>query len=402
MNAPDDSENHNVSSSATASSGSVAQFDPIQDVVADIKAGKIVIVTDDEDRENEGDLIFAAEKATPELLAFTIRYTSGVVCVPMLGSELDRLKLPLMMPPQTNTERLRTAYTISVDAAQGVSTGISAADRAHTIRLLASPQTQPEGFARPGHVFPLRYREGGVLRRAGHTEAAVDLVRLAGLRPCGVLAEVANDDGTMSRLPELMAFRKQFGLKICTIQDLIAYRCKEEKLVEQTEVSELQTACGRFTAYVYRNKLDGRQHLALVKGLIDRETPTLVRVQQGSLINDVFAPTASGRGTRVQDALAKLAQAEAGVLVYLVQANTGQLLKNMAADAPRGDQHASEDAASGRPTTGSTADLRDYGLGAQILHDLGVRKLRLLTNQPRRVVGLEGFGIELIDQVSIA
>ena len=401
MNAPDEPEIADVSSSAATSPGSVAEFDPIQDVVADIKAGKIVIVTDDEDRENEGDLIFAAEEATPELLAFTIRYTSGVVCVPMLGSELDRLKLPLMMPPQTNTERLRTAYTISVDAAQGVSTGISAADRAHTIRMLASPQTQPEGFSRPGHVFPLRYCEGGVLRRAGHTEAAVDLVRLAGLRPCGVLAEVANDDGTMSRLPELMAFKRQFGLKICTIQDLIAYRCKEEKLVEQTATSELQTAYGQFTAHVYRNKLDGRQHLALVKGLINRETPTLARVQQGSLINDLFAAAAPGHGTRVQDALAKLAQAEVGVLVYLVQANADDLLKEVVASASRLSPPKSREVTLSNPSINSTADLRDYGLGAQILHDLGVRKLRLLTSQPRRVVALEGFGIELIDQVPI-
>ena len=400
MNAPKDFDAH-VPASAPMSSGSTGQFDDIKEVVADIKAGKIVIVTDDEDRENEGDLIFAAEKATPELVAFTVRYTSGVVCVPMLGSELDRLKLPLMMPPQTNTERLRTAYTVSVDAAQGVSTGISAADRAQTIRLLASPQTQPDDFARPGHVFPLRYREGGVLRRAGHTEAAVDLVSLAGLRPCGVLAEVANDDGTMSRLPELMAFKQQFGLKICTIQDLIAYRCKEEKLVERTETGDLQTAHGRFTAHVYRNKLDGRQHLALVKGIINSEAPALVRVQQSSLVNDIFATGASDRGTRLQDALAKLAQAEVGVLVYLIQANAERLLENAATGVSRHESPTSEGASPGKLSMSSTADLRDYGLGAQILHDLGVRKLRLLTSYPRRVVALEGFGIELIDQVPL-
>ncbi len=399
MNAFDPSKDAHFLPSVPAPTASAVEFDRIQDVVADIKAGKVVIVTDDEDRENEGDLIFAAEKATPELLAFTIRYTSGVVCVPMLGSELDRLKLPLMMPPQANTERLRTAYAISVDAAQGVSTGISAADRAYTIRLLASPQTQPESFARPGHVFPLRYCEGGVLRRAGHTEAAIDLVGLAGLRPCGVLAEVANDDGTMSRLPELVAFKRQFGLKICTIQDLIAYRCKEEKLVERTETGELPTAHGRFTVHVYRNKLDGRRHLALVKGSIGRETPVLVRVQQGNLMSDVFATTAAGHGTRLQDALAKLARAEAGVLVYLVQADAEHLLKDLAASAPEHDADMPRGVSFNKPPVNSTADLRDYGLGAQILHDLGVRKLRLLTNQPRRVVALEGFGMELIDQL---
>lgn len=402
MNAPADSENTSVLPFGSTPPGVVAEFDRIPDVVADIRAGKVVIVTDDEDRENEGDLIFAAEKATPELLAFTIRYTSGVVCVPMLGSELDRLKLPLMMPPQTNTERLRTAYTISVDAAQGVSTGISAADRAHTIRQLASPQTQAEGFARPGHVFPLRYCEGGVLRRAGHTEAAIDLVSLAGLRPCGVLAEVANDDGTMSRLPELMAFKKQFGLKICTIQDLIAYRCKEERLVERTETGELQTAHGQFTVHVYRNKLDGRQHLALVKGTISSEKPILARVQQGSLINDIFAPVAPRHGTRLQDVLAKLAQAEAGVLVYLMQVNTGSLLRDNISSALQHGPAATGDASFNKPLSNSTADLRDYGLGAQILHDLGVRKLRLLTSQPRRVIALEGFGIELVDQIPMA
>ena len=399
MNAPADSETPRVLSSVAP--GATTDFDSIQDVVADIRAGKVVIVTDDEDRENEGDLIFAAEKATSELLAFTIRYTSGVVCVPMLGSELDRLKLPLMMPPQTNTERLRTAYTVSVDAAQGVATGISAADRAHSIRLLASPQTQPEDFARPGHVFPLRYCEGGVLRRAGHTEAAVDLVSLAGLRPCGVLAEVANDDGTMSRLPDLMTFKKQFGLKICTIQDLIAYRCKEEKLVERMETGELETGHGRFTAHVYRNKLDGRQHFALVKGVIDRETPVLARVQQSNLVNDIFSTGASGQGARLQDALAKLAQAETGVLVYLTQANVERLLGDTTATASRRDALAPESASANKPSINSTADLRDYGLGAQILHDLGVRKLRLLTSYPRRVVALEGFGMELIDQVPL-
>lgn len=381
-----------------ASPASLPVFDRIEEVIADVRAGKIVIVTDDEDRENEGDLIFAAEKATPELVAFMVRYTSGVVCVPMEGGELDRLKLPLMMPPQSNTERLRTAYTISVDAAQSVSTGISAADRAHTIRLLASPQTRAEDLVRPGHVFPLRYREGGVLRRAGHTEAAVDLARLAGLRACGVLAEVANDDGTMSRLPELMAFKERFGLKICTTQDLIAYRCKEEKLVEHLDTGELSSAYGQFTVHAYRNKLDGRQHLALVKGSVHGETPVLVRVQQGNLLEDAFAPVNVGGNARLQDVLAKLSQADSAVMVYLVPDIGDRLLAGPAVTR-RGAGSGSDEASAGKKPTAPTAVLRDYGLGAQILHDLGVRKLQLLTNQPRRVVGLEGFGLELVEQV---
>ncbi len=397
MNAPNDSDASRSPESIPHPPDSTLDFDGIEEVVADIKAGKIVIVTDDEDRENEGDLIFAAEKATPDLLAFMIRYTSGVVCVPMLGSELDRLQLPLMTPPQANTERLRTAYTISVDAAQGVSTGISAADRAHTIRLLASPQTQPQDFARPGHVFPLRYREGGVLRRAGHTEAAVDLAKLAGLRPCGVLAEVANDDGTMSRLPELMEFKRRFGLKICTTQGLIAHRCKEEKLVERTGADKLLTPHGQFTVYVYRNKVDGRQHLALVKGVISSEKLTLARVQNGNLINDVFAGAADGSGTRLQQILGKLAEAEAAVLVYLVQAGTEDL-QVTSVDPANHQLRTTGEVLLDKPSD----TLRDYGLGAQILHDLGVRKLRLLTSHPRRVIALEGFGIELIDQVPLA
>jgi len=253
------------------------KFAPIEAVLADLRKGRMVLVVDDADRENEGDLIFAAEKATPQQVGFMVRHTSGVICVPLPGAELDRLQLPLMT--QQNRERMRTAYTISVDAADGVSTGISAADRARTIRLLANPQTQPDELVRPGHVFPLRYREGGVLRRAGHTEAAVDLVRLAGLQPAGVLAQVVNDDGTMARLPQLVKFAKKHKLKLCTTASLIEYRRSREKLVAAVEVIKLPTDYGDFNLHLYRSELDGEHHLALVRGEVAGKRDVLVRVR---------------------------------------------------------------------------------------------------------------------------
>jgi 3,4-dihydroxy 2-butanone 4-phosphate synthase/GTP cyclohydrolase II len=256
-------------------------FDPVEEVLEALRQGQTVIVTDDANRENEGDLILAAEKATPEALSFMIRYTSGVICVPMQGNDLDRLDLPLMT--LQNNEAMRTAYTISVDAKTGVSTGISAADRARTIRLLADPDTQAEDLVRPGHVFPLRYREGGVLRRAGHTEATIDLARLAGLRPAGVLAEIVNDDGTMSRLPELFAFAQRHRLKICSIEQLISYRRAREKLIVKEQEVDLPTDYGRFRLHLYRSLVDDVHHLALVRGVISPVDPTLVRVHSECL-----------------------------------------------------------------------------------------------------------------------
>lgn len=380
-------------------SPSPSDFDPIEDVLADVRAGKIVIVTDDVDRENEGDLIFAAEKATPELVAFMVKHTSGVICVPMEGADLDRLALPLMTPLAANTERMRTAYTISVDAAEGATTGISAADRARTIRLLAHPGTQARDLARPGHVFPLRYREGGVLRRAGHTEAGVDLARLAGLRGAGVLAEIVNDDGSMARVPDLVDFKRKHGLKLCTIRDLIAYRRKQEKLIERMEVIELPTDYGDFTLYLYRNLLDDHHHVALVKGPIDPDQPTLVRVHSECLTGDVFGSRRCDCGSQLHAALEQIGAAEAGVLVYLRQEGRGI---GLAAKIHAYKlQQEGLDTVEANERLGFGADLRDYGLGAQILLDVGVRQFRFLTNNPRKVVGLEGFGLEMVEQLPI-
>ncbi len=374
-------------------------FDSIEAVLADIRAGRPVIVTDDADRENEGDLIFAAEKATAEMVAFMVKHTSGVICVPMEGAELDRLELPLMTPVEANAERMRTAYTVSVDAAEGVSTGISAADRARTIRLLAEPGTTARDLVRPGHVFPLRYRDGGVLRRAGHTEASVDLARLAGLRPAGVLAEIVNDDGTMARVPELLRFREQHGLKFCTIQDLIAYRRKREKLVERVEEIHLPTDYGDFRLYLYRNRLDEKHHLALVKGTIDKDTPVPVRVHSECLTGDVFGSRRCDCGSQLQAALSQIEEAGAGVLVYLRQEGRGI---GLAAKIHAYKlQEEGMDTVEANEQLGFAPDLRDYGLGAQILLDIGVGKFRFLTNNPRKVVGLEGYGLEMVEQVPI-
>src|SRR6202047_5112888 len=296
-------------------------FDPIDDVLEEIRQGHLVIVTDDANRENEGDLILAAEKATPELINFMIRYTSGVICVPMEGKDLDRLELPLMTV--RNTESMRTAYTISVDAKDGVTTGISAADRSRTIRLLADPGTEAQDLVRPGHVFPLRYREGGVLRRAGHTEAAVDLARLAGLSPAGVLAEVVNDDGSMSRLPDLIEFKRQHNLKICSIENLIAYRRAREVLIKRLEVVSMPTDYGDFRLHLYRSLIDDVHHLALVKGTVSADEPTLVRVHSECLTGDVFGSRRCDCGDQLHAALQHIHEAGSGVLVYMRQEGRG-------------------------------------------------------------------------------
>jgi 3,4-dihydroxy 2-butanone 4-phosphate synthase/GTP cyclohydrolase II len=373
------------------------EFDSIDEVLGSVRQGRPIIVTDDANRENEGDLILAAEKATAETLSFMIRYTSGVICVPMEGSDLDRLELPLMT--LKNTEAMRTAYTISTDAKSGVSTGISAADRTRTIRLLSDSGTRAEDLVRPGHVFPLRYREGGVLRRAGHTEAAVDLARLAGLRPAGVLAEVVNDDGSMARLPQLFAFAQQNQLKICSIEQLIAYRRAREKLIVKEQEVDLPTDYGDFRLHLYRSLVDDVHHLALVRGTISPTAPTLVRVHSECLTGDVFGSRRCDCGNQLHAALEQIDEAGAGVLVYMRQEGRGI---GLAAKIQAYKlQEEGLDTVEANERLGFAGDLREYGIGAQILVDVGVKEIRLLTNNPKKVIGLEGYGLNIIDQLPI-
>jgi len=374
-------------------------FDTIDRAVAEVAAGRPVLVVDDEDRENEGDLVFAAEKATPELLAFMIRYTSGVICVPMEGAALDRLQVPMMAPH--NTERMRTAFTVSVDARDGVSTGISAADRAGTIRLLADPTASPYQLTRPGHVFPLRYAEGGVLRRAGHTEASVDLARLAGLHPAAVICELVNDDGTMKRLPDLVPFAAEHGLALISIADLIAYRSRFDMQVEKVVEARIPTRYGTFRAMGYRSLLDGREHLALLAGDLGDGENVLVRVHSECLTGDVFGSLRCDCGPQLDAALAAVAAEGRGVVLYL-RGHEGRgigLLHKLQAYRL---QDGGVDTVDANLSLGLPADARDYGTGAQILADLGVHTLRLLSNNPAKRAGLEGYGLRVVGRVPLA
>src|SRR2546421_486709 len=373
------------------------EFDAIDDVVRDVAAGKIVIVTDDADRENEGDLIMAAEKATPQTINFMTMHGRGLICVPISSERADQLGLQRMVAQ--NREMYRTDFTVSVDAAKDVTTGISAHDRAATIRTIARPKSKPEDLVQPGHIFPLRAKEGGVLRRAGHTEAAVDLARMAGLQPAGVLCEILHDDGTMARLPELMEFRKKHSLRICTIQSLIAYRRKREKLVELEQVVKLPTGYGDFALRFYRATLDGMHHLALVKGKIDKNKPALVRVHSECLTGDVFGSRRCDCGNQLHAALRQISEEGTGVLVYMRQEGRGIGLAAKIQAYKLQEQGL--DTVEANAKLGLPPDLRDYGLGAQILFDLGVRQFRFLTNNPKKVVGLEGYGLEMVEQVPI-
>ena len=373
------------------------EFDTIDDVLGDVAQGKLVIVTDDEDRENEGDLVLAAEKATPEAINFMAMHGRGLICVPVSNERAEQLGLQRMVAQ--NREMYRTDFTVSVDAARGVTTGISAHDRAATIQTIANPASVPNDLVQPGHVFPLRAKDGGVLRRAGHTEAAVDLARMAGLQPAGVLCEILHDDGTMARLPELMEFKKKHGLRICTIKSLIAHRRVKEKLIEREQVVKLPTDYGDFDLHLYHSKLDGAHHLALVKGTISGDKAVLVRVHSECLTGDVFGSRRCDCGNQLHAALRQISEEGTGVLVYMRQEGRGIGLA--AKIHAYRLQEEGLDTVEANVKLGFGSDLRDYGLGAQILFDLGVRKFRFLTNNPKKVVGLEGYGIQMVEQVPI-
>ena len=373
-------------------------FDPVEDVLKDIRAGRMVIVTDDAERENEGDLVMAASKVTPEAVNFMTRHGRGLVCVPLAEARASKLGLQRMVAH--NRELHRTAFTVSVDAARGVTTGISARDRARTIKVLASSKSDPGDLTEPGHVFPLQAREGGVLQRAGHTEAAVDMARLAGLDPAGVICEILNEDGSMARLPDLLKFRRKHRLKMCCIRDLIAYRRRREKLVEREQCVSLPTDFGDFDLYLYRSLTDGAHHLALVRGKINPRQPVLVRVHSECLTGDVFASRRCDCGSQLHQALRQIDEHGSGVLVYMRQEGRGIGLPAKI-HAYKLQESEGLDTVEANRRLGFPMDLREYGIGAQILSDLGVRKIRLLTNNPRKMVGLAGHGLEIVSRIPI-
>lgn len=372
-------------------------FDPIEDVISDIRRGRMVILTDDADRENEGDLIMAAQKVTPAAINFMARFGRGLICTPISAGRAAQLGLQRMV--LDNRESHKTDFTVTVDAARGITTGISAADRARTIRILANPKARPADLVQPGHVFPLKAKDGGVLQRAGHTEAAVDLARLAGLDHSAVICEILHDDGTMARVPELAVFAQTHGLRLGTIRDLIEYRRRTEKLITREQTIQMPTDYGMFDLHLYASRTDGSHHLALVKGKIPKDQPVLVRVHSECLTGDVFGSRRCDCGNQLHDSLRMIEKAGAGVLVYMRQEGRGIGLP--AKIHAYKLQEKGLDTVEANIKLGYGADLREYGLGAQILHDLGVRKMRLLTNNPKKVVGLAGYGLELVDQVPI-
>jgi 3,4-dihydroxy 2-butanone 4-phosphate synthase/GTP cyclohydrolase II len=374
-----------------------APFAPVEDVLKALRAGRMVVVVDDEDRENEGDLTMAASKVTPEAINFMVKHGRGLVCLAMTPERLDALEIPLEVTD--NSSERETAMCVSIDAKAGTSTGVSAADRARTVRTAIAPGTRPKDLARPGHVFPLRARPGGVLVRAGHTEAAVDLARIAGLPPAGVICEVMNEDGTMARVPELARFARRHGLLMMTIADLIRYRMRTEGLVTRVARADLPTSYGPFTVHAYQSRIDGETHVALVCGAIGDGQRVMVRVHSKCLTGDVFHSTRCDCGPQLEAAMGRLAREGRGILLYLHQEGRGIGLANKIRAYELQDQGL--DTVEANERLGFKPDQRDYGIGAQILRDLGVRTMRLLTNNPRKFIGLEGYGLSVVESLAL-